>query len=239
MLILLLLQFSSVSQSCLTLCDPMNRSTPGVPVHHQLPESTQTHVHRVSDAIQQSHPLSSPSPPAINLSQHQGRFKWVSSPLQVAKVLEFQLQHQSLQWTPRTDLNLFCCCCSVAKLCLTLCNPMDCSRPGSSVHGISQARILEWVVISLSKGSSQPRGWTRVSCTGRWILYRWTTREAPGIFILLILFTSYGSLNTMLWYIQRNTDILICFANIFLVYNLPFDSIYGFLSKYFHFYINL
>ena len=68
-------QFSSVTQSCLTLCGPMNCSTPGLPVHHQLPEFTQTHVHRVSDAIQPSHPLSSPSPPALNLSQHQGLFK--------------------------------------------------------------------------------------------------------------------------------------------------------------------
>ena len=97
-------QFSSVAQSCLTLCDPMNCSTPGLLVHHQLPESTQTHVHRVNDAIQPSHPLSSPSPPALNLSQHQGLFQWVSSSYQVAKVLEFQLQHQSFQRTPRTDL---------------------------------------------------------------------------------------------------------------------------------------
>ena len=97
-------QFSSVAQSCPTLCDPMNRSTPGFPVHHQLPEFTQTHIHRVGDAIQPSHPLSSPSPPALHLSQHQGLFKWVSSLNQVAKVLEFQLQHQSFQWTPRTDL---------------------------------------------------------------------------------------------------------------------------------------
>jgi len=72
-----------------TLCDPVNRSTPGLPVHHQLPEFTQTHVHRVSDAIQPSHPLSSPSPPALNLSQHQGIFKWVSALHQVAKILEF------------------------------------------------------------------------------------------------------------------------------------------------------
>ena len=86
------------------LCDPMDYSTPGLPVHHQLPEFTQTHVHCVGDAIQPSHPLSSPSPPALNLSQHQGLFKWVSSLHQVAKVLEFQLQHQSFQWTPRTDL---------------------------------------------------------------------------------------------------------------------------------------
>ena len=97
-------QFSSVAHSCPTLCDPMNRSTPGLPVHHQLPEFTQTLVHWVGDAIQPSHPLSSLSPPALNLSQHQGLFEWVSSWHQVAKVLEFQLQHQSLQWTPRTDL---------------------------------------------------------------------------------------------------------------------------------------
>ena len=83
---------------------PWNCSTPGLPVHHQLPESIQSHAHCVGDAIQPSHPPSSPSPPALNLSQHQGLFKWVSSLHQVAKVLEFQLQYQSLQWTPRTDL---------------------------------------------------------------------------------------------------------------------------------------
>ena len=96
-------QFSSVTQLWLTLCDTVNRSTPGLPVHHQLPEFTQIHVHRVGDAIQPSHPLSSPSPPAPDPSQHQGLFQWVSSWHQVAKVLEFQLQHQSFQWTPRTD----------------------------------------------------------------------------------------------------------------------------------------
>ena len=84
-------QFSSVAQSSPTLCDPMNHSTPGLPVHHQLPEFTQTHVHRVSDAIQPSHPLSSPSPPAPNPSQHQSLFQWVNSSHEVAKVLEFQL----------------------------------------------------------------------------------------------------------------------------------------------------
>ena len=84
-------QFSSVAQSCPTLCDPMNRSTPGLPVHHQLPEFTQTHVHRVGDAIQPSHPLSSPSPPAPNPSQHQSLFQGVSSLHEVAKVLKFQL----------------------------------------------------------------------------------------------------------------------------------------------------
>ena len=82
-------QFSSVTQSSLTLCDPMNRSTPGLPVYHQLPESMQTHVHWVGDAIQPSHPLSSPSPSALNLSQHQGLFKWVSSSCQVPKYWSF------------------------------------------------------------------------------------------------------------------------------------------------------
>ena len=84
-------QFSSVPQSCPTLYDTMGCSTPGFPVHHQLPEFTQTHAHRVGDAIKPSHPLSSPSPTALNLSQNQGIFQWVSSSHQVAKVLEFQL----------------------------------------------------------------------------------------------------------------------------------------------------
>ena len=97
-------QFSSVAQSCLTLCEPMDYSMPGLPVHHQLLESTQTHVHWVRDAIQPSHSLFSPSSPAFNLSQHQGLFQWVSSLHQVAKVSEFQLQHQSFQWTFRTDI---------------------------------------------------------------------------------------------------------------------------------------
>ena len=83
---------------------PMNRNTPGLPVHHQLPEFTQTHVHRVSDAIQPFHPLLSPSAPAPNPSQHQGLFQWLNSSHEVAKVLEFQLQCQFFQWTPRTDL---------------------------------------------------------------------------------------------------------------------------------------
>ena len=97
-------QFSSVAQLCLTLCDSMNRSTPGLPVHHQLPEFTQTHIHRVSDGIQPSHPLLSPSPPAPNPSQHQSLVQWVNSSHEVAKVLEFQLQYHSFQRTPRTDL---------------------------------------------------------------------------------------------------------------------------------------
>ena len=84
-------QFSSIAQLCPTLCDPMNCSTPGLPVHQQLPEFTQTHVQRVGEAIQPSHPLSSPSPPAPNPSQHQSLFQWVNSLHEVAKVLGFQL----------------------------------------------------------------------------------------------------------------------------------------------------
>ena len=80
-------QFSSVAQLCLTLCDPLNRSMPGLPVHHQLPEFTQTHVHWVGDAIEPSHPLLPPSPAALNLSQHQGFFKWgVISPLVISPI---------------------------------------------------------------------------------------------------------------------------------------------------------
>ena len=94
------LQFSSVAQSCPTLCDPMNPCTPALPVYHQLLEFTQTHVHWVGDAIQPSHPLSSPFPPAPNPSQPQGLFQWVNSSHEVAKVLEFQLQHQSFQEHP-------------------------------------------------------------------------------------------------------------------------------------------
>ena len=108
-------QFSSVAWSCPTLCKPMDCSTPGLPVHHQLLEFTQTHAHWVVDAIQPSHPLSSPSPPDFNISQHQGLFPWVSSLHQVAKVLEFQLQHQSFQWIFRTDFlwdGLVGCSCS-------------------------------------------------------------------------------------------------------------------------------
>ena len=95
-------QFSSVTQSCWTLCDPMNLSTPGLPVHHQLPEFPQTHAHRVGDAIQPSHPLSSPSPPAPNPSEHQGLFQWVNSSHEVAKVLykEMQISESRVSQSP-------------------------------------------------------------------------------------------------------------------------------------------
>ena len=100
-------QLESVQFSHSVMSDSLRphglQHTPGLPVHHQLPELTQTHVYWVGDAIQPSHPLSSPSPPAFNFSQHQGFFQWVSSSHQVAKVLEFQLQHQSFQWIFRTD----------------------------------------------------------------------------------------------------------------------------------------
>ena len=102
----LMIGVSSVQFSCSvisTLCDPMDSSTPNFPVHHQLQELAQTHVHWVNEAIQPSHPLLSPSPLAFNLSQNQGLFKWVSSFYQVAKGLEFQLQHQSVPWIFRTD----------------------------------------------------------------------------------------------------------------------------------------
>ena len=88
---------------CPTFCNPTDCSTPGFPVHHEIPKCAQTHIYRVSDAIQPSCPLSSPSPPAFNLSQHQGLFPRVSSSYQVAKVLKFQLQHQSFQGIFRTD----------------------------------------------------------------------------------------------------------------------------------------
>ena len=111
-------QFSSVTQSCLTLCNPMDCSMPGFLAHHQLAELAQTHVHWVGDAIQPSHPLLSASPPAFNHSQHQGLFQWVSSSHQVAKVLEFQLQHQSFQWIFRTDF-------LQDWLAWSLCSPRD------------------------------------------------------------------------------------------------------------------
>ena len=120
------LRFSSVAQSCPTLFDPMNHSTPGLPIHHQLPEFTQTHVHWDSDAIQPSHPLSSASPLALNLSQHQGLFNCVRLAAAAAAAAK------SLQSCP------------------TLCDPIDGSPPGSPVPGILQARTLEWVAISCS-----------------------------------------------------------------------------------------
>ena len=99
-----MLEFSSVAQSYLTLCDPKECSMPGLPVHQQLPEVTQTHVHQVSDAIQPSLPLSSSSPPVFYFSHHQGLFQWLGFLHQMTKVLEVKLRHQSFQWILRTEL---------------------------------------------------------------------------------------------------------------------------------------
>ena len=115
---------SSVAQLCPTLCDPMNHSTPGLPVHHHLLEFTQTHVHRVGDAIQPSHPLSSPFPPAPNPSQHQ----------------DYLVQLSIIDYAILVIIQ------SLSRV--TLCNPMACSPPASSGCGISQARTLEWVAVS-------------------------------------------------------------------------------------------
>ena len=101
--ILLISYWSSVTQSCLTVCNPMNCSTTDFPILYYFWEFTQSHAHWIGDAIQPSPLLSSPSPPAFNLSQHQGLFQWVSSLHQVVKVLEFQLQHQSFWWMFRVD----------------------------------------------------------------------------------------------------------------------------------------
>ena len=95
-----------VAKSCPTLYNPVDCSIPGLPVHHYLQEFAQTHVHWVGDAIQSSHPISLPSPSALNLSQHQGLFQWVCSLHQVTKVLELQPQHQSFQWIFRVDFRV-------------------------------------------------------------------------------------------------------------------------------------
>ena len=120
----LYVQFSSVTQSCPTLCNPMNRSTTGLPVHHKLPEFTKTHVHWVSDAIQSSHPLSSTSPPAPNPSQNQSLIQWVNSLHEVAKALEFQLQHRPIHTHTYTHSHTYtyivymCCAQSLSHVWL-------------------------------------------------------------------------------------------------------------------------
>ena len=159
-------QSSLVNQSCLTLCDAMDCSMPGLPVHCQFPEPTQTHVHRVGDAIQPSHPLSSSCPPAFNLSQHQGLFQGVSSSHQVAKVLEFQLQHQSFQWIliavhslklrlpqglwerPRGNV----CSAAPVRLFMTLW-----PRAHQDPLSMGFSRQEYWSCHALLQGSSQPR----------------------------------------------------------------------------------
>ena len=133
------------SLSCvLTLCDPMDCSTPGFPVHHQLQELAQTQVPWISDTIQPSHPLSSLSPPAFNLSQHQGLFKWVSSLHQVAQVLELQLQHKSFQWIFRTDF-------LYDWLVLSPCSPRDSQESSSTPQfKIINSLVLSFFIIQLT-----------------------------------------------------------------------------------------
>ena len=214
-----LLLLFSVAKSCLTLCDPIDCSTPGFPDLHHLLEFAQTHVHLVGDAIQTSHPLSSPSLPAFNLSQHQNLFQWVRSSYQILlshkkkwncaicrdvngprgchtqcgkserekQILYINAcmwnlekwygwtylqggnrdtgvenKHMDMKrvgtgWTGQLGLMYVCCACKVAQLCPTLCDLMDRSQPGCSVHGILQAKMLERVTMPSSRRSSLPR----------------------------------------------------------------------------------
>ena len=201
--------FSSVpSFRRVRLCDPMDCSTPGLPVHHQLPEFTQTHVHRVGDAIQPSLPLlcsllkecksklhwgitshwlgwlSSKDPQTISAGE--GVEKWEPSYTfgltELVQLLWRFLKKLKIELPYDSEVPLLgigYCCCVVIKSCPTLCNPTDFSQPGGSVHGILQARILKRVVISSSRVSSQPRDRTHDPCIGSWILYCWATKEAP------------------------------------------------------------
>ena len=133
----------------------MNHSTPGLPVHHQLLEFTQTHVHRVGDAIQPSHPLSSPSPPALNLSQHQGVFQWVNSSHEVARVLEFQLQHQSFSILSKhlscTAAVTFAIWSATAKLVQTSLSSFTISRIEDSFSPAALSNFSIWLFSFLIK----------------------------------------------------------------------------------------
>ena len=158
-------QFSSVAQSCLTLCEPMDCSTPGFPVHHQFSEFAQTHDHRVSDAIQPSHPLSSPSPSAFSLFQH--LFQWVGSLHQVTKVLELQLQHLSFQWIFRTDF-------IKDGLVWSPCSPRD-SQESSPTP---QFKSIDSLVLSFLYSLTL----TSIMTTGKTIpLTRWTFVVLPQV----------------------------------------------------------
>ena len=155
---------SEVAQSYPTVCDPMDCSLPGFPILHCLPEFAQTHVHWVSDAIHHSHPLFSPSPFGLSLSQHQGLFQGV-------------------------------------RCCIRWPNYWSFS---SSIHGILQARILEWIAISFSRGSSWPRDWTRVSCTAGRLSVVWATREAQ------ILYDSTYMRYLLLLLLSRFSRVWLC-----------------------------
>ena len=182
----------SITKSRPTLCSPMDCSTLVFPVLHYLLEFVQTHVHWSGDVIRPSHPLSPPSPPALNLSQLQGLFQWVSSLHQVTKILE--LQHQSFQWVFRIRFLLdwlvwlpYCprdsqkssAAAKSLQSCLTLCDPIDGSPPGSPVPGILQARILEWVAISFSNARKWEVKVKSLSCV-RLLATPWTAaHQAP------------------------------------------------------------
>ena len=176
-------QFSSVAWWCLTLWDPMDSSMPGFRIHHQLLDPAKTHIHWIGDAIQTSHPLLCPSPPAFSLSQHQGLFKWgwlfTSGGQSIgasasASVLPLNIQG----WFPRIDWFDLLQFTEVAQPCQILWDPMDCSLPGSSIHGIFKARVLEWSAISFSRGSSQPRDRTQISGIAGGFFTVWAPREA-------------------------------------------------------------
>ena len=172
----------------------MKHSTPGLPVHHQLPEFTQTHVHRVSDAIQPSHPLSSSSSPAPNPSQHQSLFQllfshkkkriWIGS----SGVDEATACYT--EWSKSEKQVLYINAWSevkVTQLCLAFCDPMD-----YIVHGIFQARVLDWVAYLFSRSSSQPRDWTVVSCIAGGFFTNWAVRIA-------ISYPYYIHINAGIW----------------------------------------
>ena len=214
-------QFSSVAQSCLTPCDPMNCSMPGLPVHHQLPEFTQTRVHWVAEAIQPSHPLPSifsscpqslPASGSFQMNQlfaSGGQSIGVSvstpvlpmntqdwSPLGCTGWISLQSEGLSQESSPISQFKSINSLAlrflysptltsihevnqsEIAQSCPTLCDPMECSQPGSSLHGIFQARILEWVSISFSRGYSWPRDRTQVSRIPGRRFNLWATREA-------------------------------------------------------------
>ena len=152
------------------------------PFSSPAPGVSQTQVHRIWDAIQPSHPLSSLPPPASNPPQHQSLFQWINSLHEVAKVLEFQLQHHSLQRNPRVGQGYTGSHAPALSLSRVwrFATPRAISLPGSFLHGISHARILEWSAISFSRGFSLSRDRTRISCIGRRI-HHWVMWEAPTL----------------------------------------------------------
>ena len=152
------------------------------------------------------------STPGFPVLQHfpelaQTHVHWVGDAIQPSR----PLSSPSPPFPPLYSIVIRLCCCWVTKSCLTLCDPMDCSLPGSSVHGIFQARILEWVAISFSRGSSWPRDQTRVSCiscTGTWMLYCWAAREAQGHYLLFIFQSlSRVQLFATLWTAARQASL--------------------------------